>query len=97
MSVRTGRRLSLAAAAVAAVIAAPLAAAALQSPAGPTAYRYIIYADAAKTEIIGMAEDTCGESGGYVYVISPNIPTPYYDQERAFICTGMGPYLPPDW
>ena len=56
MIARTGLRVSLAAAAVAAVIGAPLAAAALQSPEGPTAYRYIIYADAAKTEVISSGE-----------------------------------------
>lgn len=97
MNARTGLHRAAAAAAAAAMMAAPLAAAALQTPEGPTAYRYIIYADAAKTEIIGTAEDTCGQSGSYVYVISPNLPTPYYDQERAFICSEMGPYIPSDW
>ncbi|MBJ7511140.1 hypothetical protein [Brevundimonas sp.] len=61
------------------------------------AYSYVYYADAAKTEVLGYAWDTCGEGGGNVYVLKPYIPTPYYDETPAFVCSGMGPYLPPDW
>ena len=61
------------------------------------AYSYVYYADAAKTQELGTAEDTCGQSGSYVYVINPYIPTPYYDQTPMYVCSEMGPYLPPDW
>jgi hypothetical protein len=57
------------------------------------AYSYDYYADAAKTEFLGSAYDTCDTSG----VLRPNIPTPYYDQTPIFVCGPLGPYLPPDW
>ena len=79
---------------VLAVTAAP--ATAFQSGWGEEniAYTYTLYADAEKTIWIGFASDTCGWGGS---VISPNISTPYFDREPAFVCTDMGPYLPPHW
>ena len=61
------------------------------------AYSYVYYADAAKTQQLGTAWDTCRQSGSTIYVIKPNIPTAYYDETPMFVCSGMGPYLPPDW
>lgn len=61
------------------------------------AYSYVYYADAAKTQELGYATDRCGQSGSWVYVIHPYIPTPYYDQTPMYVCSEMGPYLPPDW
>ncbi|MDP3802928.1 hypothetical protein [Brevundimonas sp.] len=61
------------------------------------AYSYVYYADEAKTEELGTATDSCGQSGSWVYVIHPYIPTPYYDQTPMYVCSEMGPYLPPDW
>lgn len=61
------------------------------------AYSYVYYADAAKTQQLGTAWDTCRQSGSTVYVIKPYIPTAYYDETPMFVCSGMGPYLPPDW
>ncbi|GAA0644920.1 hypothetical protein [Brevundimonas lenta] len=61
------------------------------------AYSYVYYADAAKTIELGYAEDQCVASGSSVYVSSPYIPTAYYDRTPMYVCSGMGPYLPPDW
>lgn len=36
-------------------------------------------------------------SGSTVYVSSPYIPTAYYDRTPMYVCSEMGPYLPPDW
>lgn len=64
---------------------------------GLVAYSYVYYADAAKTQELGTAADSCGQSGSWVYVTSPYIPTPYFDQTPMYVCSEMGPYLPPDW
>jgi len=61
------------------------------------AYSYVYYADAEKTEVLGYAWDTCGQSGSHIYVTRPYIPTAYYDQTPTFVCAELGPYLPPDW
>ena len=61
------------------------------------AYSYVYYSDAAKTQQLGTAWDTCRQSGQTIYVIKPFIPTAYYDETPMFVCSGMGPYLPPDW
>lgn len=61
------------------------------------AYSYSYYADEAKTEYLGEAYDTCGGSQYNHWVLHPYIPTAYYDQTPMYVCTGMGPYLPPDW
>jgi hypothetical protein len=61
------------------------------------AYSYVYYADAAKTQELGTAWDRCGGGGSNVYVLKPYIPTAYYDETPMYVCSGMGPYLPPDW
>lgn len=95
------RRLTLAVATAALFTTAvgPVQALALQSwDPNLVAYTYVYYADAEKTEVLGYAFDTCvgvGSSG--VVVSRPYIPTAYYDQTPMFVCSSMGPYLPPDW
>lgn len=86
-----------AATAVLASVAVGPAVALVQNPDPLTAYTYVYYADAAKTEVLGYASDRCVTSGNTVYVVHPYIPTPYYDQTAMYVCSGMGPYLPPDW
>ena len=94
---RNVQRLGLAVgAAVLFSVAVGPAAALVQTP-DLTAYSYVYYADAAKTEVLGYARDRCVTSGNTVYVAHPYIPTPYYDQTAMYVCSGMGPYLPPDW
>lgn len=90
--------LAIAATAAATVTFGP-AEALVQSSWDPSlvAYSYVYYADEAKTEVLGYAWDTCGGSGNNVYVLKPYIPTPYYDETPSYVCSGMGPYLPPDW
>ncbi len=64
----------------------------------PLAYSYTYYADAAKTEVLGTATDTCVVSYNPDYaafVSNPYIPTPYYDEEFIYHCGGMGPVLLP--
>ena len=62
------------------------------------AYQYVYYADAAKTQYEGTIMDQgCGGSGSFVYVIRANVPSPYYDAYPIYVCTEMGPYLPPEW
>lgn len=61
------------------------------------AYRYTYYADAAKTEPLGEAYDTCGGYEWNYWVLHPYIPTTYYDQTPMYVCTASGPYLPPEW
>lgn len=97
---KTFKQAVLAAAAAAAVSAAigPAQALAVQAyDPDLIAYSYVYYADEARTEVLGYASDRCGQSGSYVYVIRPYIPTPYYDQTQIFVCSGGGPYLPPDF
>ncbi|KRA71858.1 hypothetical protein ASD89_13005 [Caulobacter sp. Root656] len=60
-----------------------------------TAYTYTYYADAAKTQVLGQVSDQgCGRVGDFVYVVRANIPSPYYDAEPIYVCTGGGPTLP---
>jgi len=60
-----------------------------------TAYTYTYYADAAKTQVLGQVSDQgCGQVGDFVYVVRANVPSPYYDAEPIFVCTGGGPTLP---
>ena len=61
------------------------------------AYVYHYYADAEMTEYLGTTSDHCGGSQHNHWVLHPYIPTPYYEQIPMYVCTGMGPYLPPDW
>ena len=94
---RNVQRLGLAVgAAVLFSVAVGPAAALVQTP-DLTAYSYVYYADAAKTEVLGYAMDRCVTSGNTVYVAHPYIPTPYYDQTAMYVCTAMGPYQPPAW
>ncbi|MBX9459841.1 MAG: hypothetical protein KL785_00380 [Brevundimonas sp.] len=62
------------------------------------AYGYTYYADAAKTEVLGTAQDSCTASYDQMYAghaLHPYIPTPYYDEEVIYHCGGMGPVLLP--
>ncbi|MNH49258.1 hypothetical protein D3C85_828340 [compost metagenome] len=62
------------------------------------AYSYVLYEDAAKTIVIGYDSDRgCVVSGQNVYAQRVQLHTPYYDATPMYICSGMGPYLPPDW
>jgi hypothetical protein len=61
------------------------------------AYSYVYYADAAKTQELGTAWDTCSQTFSNIYVLKPYLPTPYYDETPMYVCAEMGPYLPPDW
>ena len=59
------------------------------------AYKYTLYADAAKTEYIGDAYDGgCVVSGSYVFAERVQLHTPYFDAEPMYVCTGGGPTLP---
>lgn len=94
------RRLGLAVAAAALFTAAvgPAEAVVRQSwDPEAVAYHYTYYNDEAKTQYGGEAYDTCGGSAGNHWVLHPYIPTPYYDQEPMYVCTSIGPYMPPDW
>jgi hypothetical protein len=63
-----------------------------------TAYHYVYYADAAKTEYLGEVSDRgCGGWGANVYVLRANVPSPYYDATPIYVCGGQGPELPQDW
>ncbi|PIB91141.1 hypothetical protein [Caulobacter sp. FWC2] len=63
-----------------------------------TAYTYTYYADAEKTVYLGEVSDRgCGQSGSYIYVLRAQVPSPYYDATPIYVCTGGGPYLPPEW
>lgn len=62
------------------------------------AYSYVYYADAEKTEMLGMASDTCTASYDPMYAghaLHPYIPTPYYDETIIHHCGEMGPVLLP--
>lgn len=62
------------------------------------AYSYVLYEDAAKTIVIGYDSDRgCVVSGSNVYAQRVQLHTPYYDATPMYMCTGGGPYLPPDW
>lgn len=62
------------------------------------AYSYVLYEDEAKTIIIGYDSDRgCVGSGNYVYAQRVQLHTPYFDATPMYLCTGGGPYLPPDW
>lgn len=63
-----------------------------------TAYHYVYYADAAKTEYLGEVSDRgCGGWGNNVYVLRANVPSPYYDATPIYVCSGGGPTLPENW
>ena len=63
-----------------------------------TAYHYVYYADAAKTEYLGEVSDHgCGTTGNFHYVVRANVPSPYYDATPIFVCGGNGPQLPDGW
>ena len=60
------------------------------------AYSYTYYSDPGKTQMLGMASDTCTASYDQMYAghaSHPYIPTPYYDEEVIHHCGGMGPVL----
>lgn len=81
--------------------AAPVAAAGVKTASAQadlTAYTYVYYADAAKTEYLGEVSDRgCGGWGSNVYVLRANVPSPYYDATPIYVCTGSGPMLPNDF
>lgn len=86
--------------AAAGLLAAGMAGAALaQSYLDPhIAYSYVLYEDAEKTIITGYDSDRgCVVSGQNVYAQRVQLHTPYYDATPMYLCTGMGPYLPPEW
>lgn len=57
-----------------------------------TAYHYVYYADAAKTEYLGEVSDRgCGGWGANRYVLRANVPSPYYDATPIYTCGGSGP------
>lgn len=93
---RNIRRLGVAVAAAAVFTVAVGPAAALVQVGYPdlTAYSYVYYADAEKTQVLGYAFDHCEMSGNTVVVIHPYIPTAYYDQSPMYVCSDMGPILP---
>lgn len=63
------------------------------------AYEYTYYADAGKTEVLGMAYDTCTAGyGNYAgHAVHPYIPTAYYDEVSIHHCGELGPELLPDF
>jgi microcystin degradation protein MlrC len=85
------------------ILAAAAAVAALGAPAAMaqadlTAYSYVYYADAAKTQVLGEVSDRgCGGRGDNVHVLRAFIPTPYYDATPIYICTSNGPMDPGGW
>ena len=81
-------------AALVGVVLATASSAAMSRDALVPAYSYTIYADDAKTIVVGYAWDTCMESMGHVYVTSPELPTGRYDQQFMYYCSSFGPYLP---
>lgn len=63
-----------------------------------TAYHYVYYADAEKTQYLGEVSDRgCGGFGDNVFVLRANVPSPYYDAIPIYVCSGQGPQLPGDW
>lgn len=85
------------------VLALATALAALGAPAAMaeddlTAYSYVYYADAAKTQYLGEVSDQgCGRVGDFVYVVRANVPSPHYDATPIYVCSRGGPTLPGDW
>lgn len=64
----------------------------------PIAYSYEVYSDAELTNLIATGQDSCvGGIGGNVYVTSPQLPSGYEVKTPMYVCSGMGPYLPPEW
>ena len=88
---------------------APMAAAAQQYYPGPgiycfgfdqcypIAYSYEVYSDAEHTNLIGSGYDSCVASGSQIYVTSPWLPSGYEVKTPMYVCSGFGPYLPPEW
>lgn len=60
----------------------------------PIAFYHEVYSDETMTNLIGSGYDTCN---GGPFVTSPWLPTGYTVKTRMYVCTGNGPYLPPDW
>ncbi len=64
----------------------------------PIAYSYEVYSDPELTNLIATGQDSCvGGIGGTVYVTSPQLPSGYEVKTPMYVCSGMGPYLPPEW
>lgn len=63
----------------------------------PIAYRHDVYSDSSMTEWIGGGEDTCSQSGEFVWVNSPSLPAGYHVMTPSFVCTPLGPWLPESW
>lgn len=63
----------------------------------PIAYQRDVYSDAAHTNWIGGGSDSCVQSGSMIYVTTPQLPAGYEVKTPMYVCSGMGPYLPPEW
>lgn len=60
----------------------------------PVAFSHEVYSDSTMTTLIGSGEDTCN---GGPHVTSPMLPSGYAVRTRMYVCSEMGPYLPPEW
>jgi len=63
----------------------------------PIAYSYEVYSDAEHTNLIGSGSDSCVQSGSMIFVTSPWLPAGYEVKTPMYVCSGFGPYLPPEW
>ena len=63
----------------------------------PIAYSYEVYSDAEHTNLIGSGSDSCVQSGQMIFVTSPWLPAGYEVKTPMYVCSGFGPYLPPEW
>ncbi|MGO4411016.1 MULTISPECIES: hypothetical protein [unclassified Brevundimonas] len=63
----------------------------------PIAYQRDVYSDAALTNLIASASDGCTQSGDWVWITTPQLPTGYEVKTPMWVCSPMGPYLPHDW
>ncbi len=63
----------------------------------PIAYNREIYSDPELTNLIGQGADSCVGSDPYVFITTPQLPAGYEVATPAYVCTGSGPYLPPDF
>lgn len=63
----------------------------------PIAYQRDVYSDAELTNLIGSGSDSCVQSGSMIYTSTPQLPSGYEVATQIYVCTEMGPYLPPEW
>lgn len=63
----------------------------------PIAYSRQVFSDSELTNLIGEGSDRCVGAGSQIYVTSPQLPAGFEVATPMYVCSGFGPYLPPDW